>query len=171
MSDTITADKIGIFHYTLHNSEGDLLDSSREHGDPMPYLHGHSNIVPGLESALEGKSVGDMVKAEVPPAEGYGEYDETGFVQVHRKEFPAGEFDDVELGMSFQASDGDGQPVQLWLIKKEGAYAHFTTNHPLAGQTLHFDVEIVGIRDATEEELVHSHPHGIDGTGGHHHNH
>ena len=162
MSETISAGKIGIFHYTLHNSDGELLDSSRE-GQPMPYLHGHSNIVPGLESALEGKAVGDTVKAEVPPAEAYGEYDENGFIQVHREEFPSGQFDEVELGMTFQASDGDGNPVQLWVISKEGPYAHFTTNHPLAGQTLHFEVEIMGIRDATDEELAQSHPHGIDG--------
>ena len=160
MSETITADKIGIFHYTLYNSAGELLDSSRD-GQPMPYLHGHSNIVPGLEAALEGKTVGDTVKAEIAPAQAYGEFDEDGFIQVHREEFPPGQFEEIELGMSYEAADEDGSSVQLWVIKKDVDHAHFTTNHPLAGQVLHFDVEIVGIRDATAEEISKNHPLGI----------
>ncbi len=168
MSDVIAKDLVGIFHYTLTNDEGETLDSSVD-GAPMPYLHGHGNIVPGLEKQMEGKAVGDKFTADVPPADGYGEYDEDGFFQVHRNEFPKGEFENCEEGKSFFADDGEGNPTQIWVVKTEGAFAHFTTNHPLSGQTLHFDIEIVGIRAANEEEMAHGHPHGLDGTQGHHH--
>lgn len=165
MSDTLTHGKVGIFHYTLTDDGGARIDSSRG-GSPMAYLHGFSNIVPGLEKELEGKTIGDSMVVVVEPSEGYGEKQGPGPQAVHRSEFPKG-FEPA-VGRPIQAQDGDGQPLMLWITKVEGAQVWIDVNHPLAGKTLHFDVEIVAVRDATEDEKVHGHAHGIDGHAHHH---
>ena len=167
MSDTIAANKIGIFNYELKDENGEILDSSQGH--PMPYLHGHGNVISGLEEQLEGKKIGDQFQAIVPPEKGYGEYDKNANFSVHRSELDKNILEDLQPGAQFMINDEQGHPVPIFVDKKEGAYVHFTRNHPLAGKTLYFDIEIVGIRDANEEELKHGHPHGIDGTSGHHH--
>ncbi|MEB3767800.1 peptidylprolyl isomerase [Acinetobacter sp. MD2] len=149
------------FHYTLTNAEGETLDQSQ--GEPLAYLHGAGNIIPGLEKALEGKTVGDKFKVTIPAAEGYGEYNPDLVQEVPAKMFQGVE--NIEAGMQFQAQTDDG--VQIVTVKAvEGENVIVDANFPLAGQDLTFDVEIVDVREASEEELDHGHVHGA---GGHHH--
>lgn len=155
--------KVVTIHYTLKDSDGDVLDSSRD-GDPLDYLHGHGGIVPGLERGLEGKGAGDKVQVTIAPKDGYGEVEGPGPRKVPKSAFP----DDVELepGLQFFAPGPKGQPIPVWVTAVSADDVEIDTNHPLAGETLHFDVEVVGVRDATKDELAHGHPHGPDG---HHH--
>ncbi|WP_343596535.1 peptidylprolyl isomerase [Acinetobacter sp.] len=149
------------FNYTLTNAEGETLDQSQ--GEPLAYLHGAGNIIPGLEKALEGKTAGDKFKVTIPAAEGYGEYNPDLVQEVPAKMFQGVE--NIEAGMQFQAQTDDG--VQIVTVKAvEGDNVLVDANFPLAGQDLTFDVEIVEVRDASEEELEHGHVHGA---GGHHH--
>lgn len=157
-----------IFHYTLTDDEGAVLDSSKG-SEPMPYLHGAGNIVPGLERAMLGHVVGDAFKVDVAPADGYGERSGRPNEPVPRGNFPEGM--PLHVGMNFAAEDADGQVFPLWIADVTENAVIVTHDHPLAGQTLHFDVEIVGMRAATAEEQTHGHPHGIDGTAGHGHSH
>ncbi len=162
----VAQDKVIIIHYTLRNSAGEELDSSSG-GDPMPYLHGADNIVPGLERQLEGKAVGEKLTIEVSPEEGYGPVEGEGPMPVSRENFQPGI--ELEVGMNFMAEGPGGQPFPLWISQIDGDVVYVDTNHPLAGETLHFDVEIVGVRDALPVELAHGHPHGLTGTEDHHH--
>ena len=149
------------FHYTLTNAEGETLDQSQ--GEPLAYLHGAGNIIPGLENALTGKTVGEKFTVNVPAAEGYGEYNADMVQEVPRNMFQG--VDDIQAGMQFQAQTDDG--IQIVTVKDVNDESVFVDgNHPLAGQNLNFDVEIVDIRPATQEELDHGHVHGA---GGHHH--
>lgn len=161
---TIAADKVVGIHYTLKNAAGDVVDSSSG-SDPLFYLHGHDNIVPGLERKLTGRNVGEKLNVVVQPADGYGERDARGEQQVPREAFPA----DVTLeeGMQLALRDPSGAVVPLWIAKVESELVHVDLNHPLAGEVLTFDVEVVSVRDATGEELEHGHPHGPGGD--HHH--
>ena len=160
---TIVANKIVLMHYTLTTNEGEVLDSSRE-GEPLPYLHGHANIVPGLEAALEGKSAGEKLKVVVTPEEGYGVRQDIPPQPVERTAFPADL--DIQEGMQFFAEGPDGSPIPVWVEGLEEGTVLITGNHPLSGVTLNFDVEIVSISDASDEEIAHGHVHG---PGGHHH--
>lgn len=164
MSQTIEEGKVGLFHYTLTNDEGDRLDSS-EGGDPLAYLHGHKNIVPGLEKQLTGKTVGDAFVAHVPPAEGYGERQGPGPQRMPRSAFPEGF--PFQVGRPFGAQTEEGQQIMLWIVGLEEEEVLVDIDHPLAGQTLHFDVSIVGVRDATAAEVEHGHAHGVDGQAPH----
>jgi FKBP-type peptidyl-prolyl cis-trans isomerase SlyD len=170
MSDAVADGLIVLFHYTLTDGEGELIDTSRDHGEPMPYLHGAGNIVPGLERQMLGKKVGDTFVAIVPPAEGYGVA--TGARQtVPRAAFPADA--QLEMGMQFMSRDDKEQLVPLWIADLAGDTVTITMDHPLSGVTLNFNVEITRIREPSEEEIAHGHPHGPDGTEGHgqHHDH
>ena len=153
---------VGI-NYVLTNSEGEKLDKSEEN-QPLVYLHGTSQIVPGLEKELAGLKVGDKKNVEVSPDQGYGEIDDKLHIKTERSFFPK----DVDLaaGMDFSADVGEGKNQQFTVVKIEGDQIFLDGNHPLAGKTLHFNVEVVSIREATEEELAHGHAHG---EGGHHH--
>ena len=167
MSNLAIADGlVGIFHYTLKNGDGEVLDSSAGL-QPMPYLHGSRNIVSGLERALAGRVTGDKLEVVVAAVDGYGEHDGKDPQRVRRRELPKGR--DYEPGMPLRAEVSAGEYVQLWIIRAEGAWVWLTANHPLAGVELHFDVEVVGVRSALQVELDHGHPHGLDGTQGHHH--
>ena len=149
------------FHYTLTNAEGEVLDKSQ--GEPLVYLQGAGNIIPGLENALLGKTVGDKFTVTVPAAEGYGEYNPELVQEVPAKMFQG--VDNIQAGMQFQAQTDDG--VQIVTVKAvEGENVIVDANFPLAGQDLTFDVEIVDIREEKKEELDHGHVHGA---GGHHH--
>ncbi|MEZ4269645.1 MAG: peptidylprolyl isomerase [Myxococcota bacterium] len=156
--------KVVIFHYTLTNDAGEVLDTSRD-GEPMPYLHGHDNIVIGLERGLAGRKAGDSLTVVVPPEDGYGLSEGPGPQAVPRSAFPEGMA--VGPGMQFGAESPDGQTMTLWVTEVLDDEVLVDTNHPLAGVTLTFDVEIVAIRDATSHEVAHGHPHGPDG----HHSH
>lgn len=162
---TVTDGQIVIIHYTLKNDQGDTLDSSVG-ADPLPYLHGGGNIVPGLEGALTGKSVGDAVDVVVAPEEGYGVRNPAAVQQVPREAFPADA--EVAPGAQFVMQGEGGQVIPVWVTAVDGETVTLDGNHPLAGQALHFSVTIEGIRDATDEEKAHGHPHGLTGTEGHH---
>ena len=158
---TIVSGKVVAIHYTLRDTGGLVLDDSGD-GDPLVYLHGAGNIVPGLEDGLTGKSVGEKVTVEVPPEKGYGTPDPAGVQVLGRDVFP----DDVEIevGMHFGAEGPDGDVVPVWVTKIDGDQLTIDLNHPLAGKTLHFEVSVEAVRDATDEERTHGHPHEEDGT-------
>jgi FKBP-type peptidyl-prolyl cis-trans isomerase SlyD len=159
---SVTDGKVVAFHYTLTNDEGEVLDSS-EGRAPLAYLQGAANIVPGLERQMLGRAVGDRFTARVAPADGYGE--RTGAPQsVPRGAFPPEV--DVQVGMQFAAQGPNGSVIPLWVVDVADDTVSVDRNHPLAGVTLNFAVEIAEIREATTEELAHGHPHGPEG---HHH--
>ena len=149
-------------HYTLKNDAGEVLDSS-EGSDPLAYLQGHGNLIAGLEKALEGKQVGDSLTVSIPPEEGYGVRDEDLVQDVPRSAFEG--IPNVEVGMQFHADSNHG-PRTVTVTKVAGDTITVDGNHPLADQTLHFAVDIVEVRAATNEELSHGHVHS---PGGHHH--
>jgi FKBP-type peptidyl-prolyl cis-trans isomerase SlyD len=149
-------------HYTLKNAAGDLIDSS-EGQEPLAYLHGAGSIVEGLESALAGKTVGDKLDVTVEPERGYGDRREDLVQDVDRSNFVG--VDNIEVGMQFLAQTPWGeQPVTVMAVADDSV--QLDGNHPLAGETLNFSVEVVNVREASEEELQHGHAHG---EGGHHH--
>jgi FKBP-type peptidyl-prolyl cis-trans isomerase SlyD len=158
----ITADRVVTIHYTLKDDSGAVLDSSAG-GEPLAYIQGHGNLVSGLEKALEGKPDGTTLAVVVPPAEGYGTRDEKLIQRIPRRALQGS--GDIRKGMQFQARTEDG--MRLFTVTAViGDMVTLDGNHPLADQTLHFDVEVVGVREATSEELEHGHVHG---PGGHHH--
>jgi FKBP-type peptidyl-prolyl cis-trans isomerase SlyD len=148
MDMTISKDSVVTIEYTLTDDQNEVLDSSEGMG-PLEYLHGHNNLIPGLEKELEGKKAGDSFKTTVPPAEAYGEFQKELVVEVDRSQFP----DDVEIteGMQFEAGGPDGSHV-VTVTAVNDKKVTVDANHPLAGETLHFDVKVVSIREATEEE-------------------
>jgi FKBP-type peptidyl-prolyl cis-trans isomerase SlyD len=159
----IAANKAVSINYTLTNDAGEVIDSSAG-GAPLAYLHGAGNIIVGLEKALLGKQAGDKVKVTVEPEEAYGEYSAELVANLNRSMFEGVE--QLEVGMQFHASGPDGGMQIVTIRDIDGDDVTVDGNHPLAGQRLSFEVEIVSVRDATEEELAHSHVHG---EGGHHH--
>lgn len=156
---SIEENKVVSFYYTLKNEAGEVLDHS-DNDDPLLYLHGHENIIPGLEDEMSGKDVGDTFTALIPPEQAYGQRNDSLIQVVDQSAFQG--VDDVQVGMQFSAELG-GQTRILTIKDVQGDQVTFDANHPLAGETLHFDVEIVDIRDATEEELSHGHVHGEHG--------
>ncbi len=158
----ISKDSVVSMAYTLTNDEGQVIDTSAG-GEPLVYLHGAQNIIPGLENALVGKQVGDKLTVNVVAADGYGEYN-PDLVQVVPKHLFAG-VENIEAGMQFHAQTDYGMQV-VTVAAVEGDEITVDGNHPLAGQNLNFDVEIMDIREATSEELEHGHVHGA---GGHQH--
>jgi len=159
----IADDCVVTFHYQLTLEDGTVADSTRG-GEAFAYLHGHHGIVPGLERQLGGRQAGDKLQIEVPPAEGYGEFDPAAEQQVPRAAFP--EEHEPVVGMMFHTESRSGEPQPIWVKALSGDQVTITRNHPLAGRTLTFAVEIVGVRRAKPEELTHGHVHG---PGGHHH--
>jgi FKBP-type peptidyl-prolyl cis-trans isomerase SlyD len=157
-----TAPKVVSFHYTLKDSKGNVLESS--FGDePLSYLEGVGQIIPGLESAIQGLKKGDKKSVAVKAEEAYGEYEQELVVQVPREQIPK---KDVEVGDRFHADSGQGHSQVVVVTAVSDTHVTVDGNHPLAGQDLHFDVEIAEIREATAEELEHGHAHG---PGGHQH--
>lgn len=154
---TITKDSVVSIEYTLTDDENEVLDSSEGTG-PLEYLHGHSNLIPGLEKQLEGKKAGDAFKATVAPAEAYGEYQDRLVVEVERSQFP----DDVEIseGMQFEAGGPEGSQI-VTVTAVTDSKVTVDANHALAGETLHFDVKVVSVREATEDEKAH----GLESAG------
>ncbi len=158
----IAARTVVNFHYTLSNDSGEVLDSSQG-GDPLTYLHGAGNIVAGLETALEGRGVGDSFKVRVAPEEGYGVHQAQLVQDVPRSAFAGVE--KVQAGMQFQADTPEG--VQnVTVARVTGDSVTVDGNHPLAGQHLNFAIEVTAVRLASVEELSHGHVHG---PGGHAH--
>ncbi len=158
----ISQDKVVAIDYTLRSDAGEVIDSSNGR-QPLTYLHGHGNIIPGLEKALEGKREGDSATVKVSPEEGYGVRDDRLVTQVPRSQFSG--VDKIEKGMQFQAQTQHG--ARLFTVTQiEGDQVTVDGNHPLAGENLNFEVTIRGVRDASQEEKEHGHVHG---PGGHHH--
>lgn len=141
--------------YTLR-VDGKVIDSSAG-GDPLEYLHGAANIIPGLEREMEGMAVGESKTVVVSAAEGYGEEDEDAFIEVPRGEFPQ----DMPLkpGLEMELTGPEGQPMYARVESMEGENVVLNMNHPLAGKELHFDVKVVALRDASDEEMDHGHAH------------
>ena len=152
----ISKDVVVSIEYTLRDDNGNVLDSS-EGGEPLAYLHGNGSLIPGLEAQLEGKAANDALKVVVAPADGYGEFDAAQIVSVPKSQFAG--VTDLSVGMQFTASGPEGQQV-VTVTKIENDMITVDGNHPLAGQTLTFDVKIINVREATEEELSHGHVHG-----------
>ncbi len=148
------------FHYTLTNNSGEQLDSSIG-SEPLLYLHGAGNIIPGLEAALLGKKAGDKLNVSIEPEHAYGLLDENMVQVVSKKMF---EGMDVEIGMQFHADVSYGSGV-ITITAIDGDDVTIDGNHPLAGEHLNFDVEVVDVRPATADEIAHGHIHG---TGCHH---
>lgn len=159
----IGQDSVVTIHYTLKDDAGEVLDSSREGGEPIAYLHGHGNLVPGLERELEGKNAGDKVVVSVTPKDGYGEFDKNLVQQVPRRALQG--IKNPTVGMRLHAQTPQG-PRAVTITRLVGDMVTIDGNHPLAGKNLNFDVEVTDVRAATEEELSHGHVHG---EGGHHH--
>lgn len=158
----IADQKVVSLNYTVKDTEGQIVDSS-EDAQPLVYLHGQKNIIPGLEAALVGKATGDEFAVTVEPEDGYGEHNEELMQVVPREAFKGVE--KIEKGMVFTAQTQNG-PVQLVVANIEGDDITVDPNHPLAGKTLNFTGSVVEVREATEEELAHGHVHG---EGGHQH--
>ena len=148
--------------YTLKDDNGTILDSSSD--GQFAYVHGASNIIPGLENALTGKSSGDEVNVTVIPAEGYGERNDSMVQAVPRDMFDSEQ--EIQVGMQFHAQSPEGEMVVVTVTDVEGDDITVDGNHPLAGKNLNFGVKVVDVREATSEELDHGHVHG---PGGHNH--
>ena len=160
---TIENNKVVTLEFTVKNADTNEVIESSEGGEPLLYLHGHSNVVPGLEKALAGKQVGDKYDVTLSPEEGYGVRDESLVQEVPKEAFQG--VDNIQVGMAFTA-DGPQGPVVVEVTKIEGETVTIDANHPLADVTLGFSGEIKDIREASKEELDHGHVHG---PGGHHH--
>ncbi|WP_257388301.1 FKBP-type peptidyl-prolyl cis-trans isomerase [Tahibacter caeni] len=154
--------RVAAFHYTLTNDKGEIIDSS-EGREPLVYLHGVGNIVPGLEREMSGKKAGDSFNVVVAPEEGYGVHHAQLIQRVPREAFQG--VDTIEPGMQFHANGPQG-PMTVTVAAVDGDTVTIDGNHPLAGQSLHFAIEITDVRDASPEEILHGHVHGA---GGHHH--
>lgn len=149
----ITNGRVGTFHYTLTGADGTIIDQSTP-DTPLSYLHGAGNIVPGLEKALTGKQPGDTLKAEVAPEQGYGPRHDAMVQQVPLTAFPDAAA--VQPGMQFEARTANG-PRLVTVTGIGSASITIDGNHPLAGQTLNFDLEVAQVRDATEAERSQGH--------------
>lgn len=143
-------------HYTLSDNDGEVLDTS-EGSEPLAFLHGAGNIIPGLENALLGKVEGDSLQVQIEPAEAYGEVKPELIQAVNIAAFQG--IESVEPGMAFEAAAADGSVQNIVVTKVEADEVTVDANHPLAGVVLNFDVQIVDVREASEEEIAHNHVH------------
>jgi FKBP-type peptidyl-prolyl cis-trans isomerase SlyD len=159
---TIAPDQVVSIHYTLKNDAGEVIDASQD-GAPLAYLHGHGNLIPGLERELAGKSAGDKLQVRIVPADAYGEHDPALVQRMPRRALKG--IADLRVGMRLQAQSPQG-PRAVTVTQLAGDMVTLDGNHPLAGQALNFEVEVAAVRAASAEELSHGHVHGADG---HHH--
>lgn len=162
----ISADKVVSFHYNLKDVDGSLLETSYD-SDPTLYLHGHNNILPTLESVLESKGVGEKAEVTLTPDQAYGERKEGAVQRIPIKHLHnhAALKNKLKPGSRVLVNTQHG-PWEAVVLKVGKFNVDIDSNHPLAGKTLTFELEIVDVRDATSEELAHGHAHGA---GGHHH--
>ncbi len=158
----LTKHKVATINYTLKDKEDNILDESSD--SSFTYLHGASNIIPGLEKALEGSEAGDEVSVDVKPEDAYGERNLEMIQRLPRDLFP--EEVEVKEGMQFHAQSSSGDPVIVTIDSIDGDEVVVDGNHPMAGKHLHFDVVVVEVRDATEHEIEHGQVHE---EGGHDH--
>jgi FKBP-type peptidyl-prolyl cis-trans isomerase SlyD len=158
---TIQKNSVVTINDTLRDDAGGLIESS-EGQEPLTYLHGQGNIIPGLETSLEGMSAGASIKISIPPEDAYGVWEDSKLLAIPKGQFSG--VDDIQAGMQFSVHSNEGEQI-VTVTKVEGELVTVDANHPLAGKTLNFDVTVVGIREATKDELDHGHAHG---DGGHH---
>lgn len=151
-------------NYTLRDESGVTIESS-EGREPLTYLHGLGHLIPGLEKTLDGSQAGLKTTVTVRPQDAYGEKDPQAVIRAERSDFPEGLT--LEPGVEVQAETPDG-PITFIVMSLEGADVVLDANHPLAGKTLTFDVEVLEVREATADELAHGHVHGPGGAHGHH---
>ena len=154
--------KVVTLHYTLTDNEGRVIDQSED--GSFAYLHGASNIIPGLENALSGKSAGEELSVAVSPEDAYGDRDESMLQQVPKNMFE--DTDQIAVGTQFHAQGPNGEMLVVTVMEVQEEHVLVDGNHPLAGVELNFDVKIIDVRDASEEEVEHGHVHGPEG---HHH--
>ena len=159
----IAKNKVVSLNYCLKDTQGEELERA-DADKPMKYIHGGGTIVSGLENALDGLKVGDKKEVTVKPEEGYGEIVSELRMKVERNKLPAGQ--EITVGMELTGEHGDGKKYAFHIVEIKGDDIYMDGNHPWAGKTVHFSVEVMEIRDATTEELKHGHVHG---EGGHHH--
>jgi len=159
---SIKQNSVVTFHYTLKDDSGEVIDSSSG-SEPLAYLHGHGQIVGGLERELEGRAVGDKLSVKVAAADGYGEYNKELVQKVPRRSLKG--IANISVGMRLHAQTAAGARAVV-VTHVAGDMVTLDGNHPLAGQNLNFDIEVTDVREPTEEELSHGHVHG---PGGHHH--
>ena len=141
--------------YTL-TVDGEIIDTSKDR-EPLEFLQGHGNIIPGLEREMLGMEIGESKDVEVAPIDGYGEGDETAFMEIPTNQFP--ENIPVEVGTELEVQNEEGLPAYARIEKIENNIVILNFNHPLADKTLHFEVEVIAIREPKEEELAHGHVH------------
>lgn len=161
---SITQNKVVSMSYTLKNNEGQVLDQANEQ-QPFMYLHGTQSIVPALENALTGKNVGDTVQIHIPAAQGYGERHAELVQPVPRAAFAGVPAEHLVVGSHLQAQTDEGVRV-VTIAAVDAQNITIDGNHPMAGVDLNFDVKVVGVRDASAEEIAHGHVHT---PGMHHH--
>jgi len=154
--------KVVTLHYTLTDNEGRVIDQSED--GSFAYLHGASNIIPGLENALSGKTAGEELSVAVSPEEAYGVRDESMLQQVPKNMFE--DTNQIAVGTQFHAQGPNGEMLVVTVMEVQEEHVLVDGNHPLAGVELNFDVKIIDVRDASEEEVEHGHVHGPEG---HHH--
>ena len=154
--DSVTKDIVVSFKYVLHLDDGELVEQT-EPDEDLVYLHGHDNIIPGLERELVGLRVGDTRKVVVEPEDAYGEYDPDDVDEMDQADFPP-EIEPV-TGMVLTVETSEGEGMLATIVDIEDGVVVLDFNHPMAGQRLHFDITITGLRAATEEELAHGHAH------------
>jgi FKBP-type peptidyl-prolyl cis-trans isomerase SlyD len=154
----IGKDRVVTIEYTIKNQQGEVLDTSSGRG-PLVYLHGHRQIVPGVENAIEGLEPGHALEVAVTPSDAYGDRDPNAIILLPRHAFPWPEDEEIEKGALFRAYRPDGQPVIFSVVEASEDWVIVDANHPLAGQTLMVAVQVISIRAATSEELLHGHVH------------
>lgn len=158
----ITKDKVVQFHYTIKDETGEQVETSKD-SDPMAYLHGHNNMIVGVENALDGKAAGDKFTVTLEPKDAYGERQDDAIQRVPAKHLQGAQ--KWQPGMVAVVNTEQGQR-QVTVLKVGRFMVTVDLNPPLAGKTLTFDLEVVDVRDASEDEIAHGHAHGV---GGHHH--
>lgn len=157
----ISKDRVAIVDYILKDDDGDILDESKN--GEFAYLHGAQNIIPGLEIALDGKLAGDSISVSIAPKDAYGERDPERIQVVPRDMFDTDE--EITTGMQFHAQSPEGEMMVITVSEVDDDEVTIDGNHAMAGMNLHFDVSVVDVREATDEELSHGHVHSAAGCG------
>lgn len=155
----IESNSVVTLHYTLKDNEGKIMDQSDD--GSFLYLHGAMNIIPGLENALTGKTAGEELSVKVAPEEGYGIKDPARIQEVPKDMFEG--VDDIQVGAQFHAQGPDGAAIVVTVTDVKEEVVMIDANHALAGIELNFDVKVIDVREASEEEIEHGHVHGPDG--------
>ncbi|HIF52038.1 MAG TPA: peptidylprolyl isomerase [Thiotrichaceae bacterium] len=155
----LTKNKVAVLNFTLKNKDGEIIDETND--GTFTYLHGARNLISGLENALENKQAGDKISVVIEPKDAYGEHDQEKVERVPLDMFPP----EVEIreGLQFDSESADGEPIVVTVIEIDAGEVVVDGNHSMAGVELHFDVELVEVREATAQELEHGHVHGPHG--------